>query len=192
MNELDQYISNLDALIRKLSPTEQLNLSRNIGQKIRQNNKQHIKANIAPSGAAFTPRQGIPSKPFKGNLSVEREFIYHGKLRRYRTICDYCSYRIGWEYHTQSTFKAMKKRIRLPSNSASTKLMFRKINQYKFLKLKATQYEAAIGFMSGLTAHIAAAHQNGEENRPERQLLGFSVEDLRLIEDMLVEYLAIS
>lgn len=49
MNELDQYISNLDALIRKLSPTEQLNLSRNIGQKIRQNNKQRIKANIAPS-----------------------------------------------------------------------------------------------------------------------------------------------
>ena len=70
--------------------------------------------------------------------------------------------------------------------------MFRKINQYKFLKLKATQYEAAIGFMSGLTAHIAAAHQSGLENRPERQLLGFSVEDLHLIEDMLVEYLAIS
>ena len=138
------------------------------------------------------PKAAEPSRPLKGNLSVEKEFIYHGKLRRYRTIRDYGNYLIGWEYHTQNTFKAMKERIRLPSNSASTKLMFRKIHQYKFLKLKASQYEAAIGFMSGVTAHIAAAHQNGEENRPERQLLGFSVDDLRLIEDMVVAYLAIS
>ena len=66
--------------------------------------------------------------------------------------------------------------------------MFRKLHQYKYLKLKATDNEAAVGFMSGLAAYIAAAHQYGEDGRPARALLGFSAEDLSLIEELVIQY----
>lgn len=70
------------------------------------------------------------------------------------------------------------------------KLMFRKIHQYKFLKLQATEHAAAVGFMTGLVGSIAAGHQYGLENRPARALLGFSSDDLLLIEETVVRYLA--
>ena len=70
-------------------------------------------------------------------------------------------------------------------------LMFRKINQFKYLKMKATSHEVAIGFLGGLTAKIAAAHQYGEDNRPVRELLGFSDEDIELIEQTIREYLSL-
>lgn len=68
------------------------------------------------------------------------------------------------------------------------KLMFRKIHQFKYLKMKADSHGTAVGFMTGLTGYIAAAHQYGEDNRPERPLLGFSDEDLNLIEAMIWQH----
>lgn len=70
------------------------------------------------------------------------------------------------------------------------KLMFRRIHQYKYLKMKASTHEAAIGFLGGLVGYIAAAHQYGEDGRPERSLIGFSDEDLHLIEQMLIQHLS--
>lgn len=189
MNALDTYIDNLDALIRSLSPAEQQGLMRKIGTAIRQNNKIRIKANIAPDGAAFKPRTGIPSQPSR-RIGIEQEFLYRGRLRRFRTLHDYGSHYIGWEYHTRHTFKALKDQIRRPVATAKQKLMFRKINQYKYLKMKAESHQAAIGFLGGLVGYIAAAHQSGEDSRPERHLLGLSDEDLHLIEQMLIQHLS--
>lgn len=190
MNELDQYIEQLDGLIRQLSPEQQHTLSRQIGVKIRQNVKQRIKSNIAPSGEAFVARQGIATRPFSGSLKKEQNFVYNGKIQRYRTLRDDGAHYIGWNYRTHHTFKALKDRIRLPERGLRQKLMFKKLNQFKYLKLKATSHEAAIGFLSGLTGYIAAAHQYGEGNRPERQLLGFSDDDMMLIKQMLLDYFA--
>ena len=44
--------------------------------------------------------------------------------------------------------------------------------------------------MHGLAAYIAAAHQEGEGNRPARTLLGFSPEDMRTIEETVVRHLS--
>ena len=66
--------------------------------------------------------------------------------------------------------------------------MFKKLHQYKYLKLKTTDSEAAVGFMHGLAAYIAAAHHYGEDGRPARELLGFSAEDLSLIEGLVIQY----
>lgn len=76
------------------------------------------------------------------------------------------------------------------ASQAKQKLMFRKINQYKYLKMKATSHEAAIGFLTGLTGYIAAAHHYGEDNRPQRELLGISDDDMMLIKQMLLDYFA--
>lgn len=187
MTALDQYIENIDELARKLSPTEQRHLLQKIGRQIRQNNKKRIQANISPSGAAFVARQGINSKPLK-TLGKEQEFLYHGKIHRYRTMKDYGAYWIGWDYKTRKTFKALKDQIRQPENGIRQKMMFRKIHQYKYLRLKATSHEAAIGFLGGLIGYIANAHQQGEDNRPVRELVGFSADDLQTIETMLAAH----
>lgn len=188
--ELDRYIDSLDALIRKLSPAERRRLARDIGGKIRQANKRRIQANIAPDGSRFSPRQGVPARKFSGRLRPEQDFVYNGKLRRFRTLRQLPDVDAvaGWEYTTGRVFKAFRNKIGKPDNSPRGKLMFRKIHQYKYLKLKATDHEAAVGFMSGLAAYIAAAHHYGEDGRPARELLGFSDDDLNLIEDLVIQH----
>lgn len=182
---LNQYIENIDELARKLSSNEKRALLQKIGKQIRQNNKRRIQANIEPSGNSMTARNGITVKPLK-NLKKEQDFIYHGKTHRYRTMRDYGSYLIGYDYQTDNTFKAQKTDIM--QRTQRSKLMFRKIHQYKFLKLKANSHEAAIGFLGGLTGYIANAHQYGEDSRPVRELLGFSDDDFQLIENMLKQH----
>lgn len=189
MNELDQYILHIDHLVQQLSPAQSLNLMRKIGSKIRQSNKQRIRANTEPDGNAFTPSKAHANGRKTRRIGVEQTFLYKGKLHRYRTIHDYGDYYIGYDYHTHATFQAHKNKIYLPTGDGRRRQMFRKIHQYKFLKLKAQSHEAAIGFLSGLTGYIAAAHQYGTETRPERTLLGFSEGDLQLIQHILQEHL---
>lgn len=191
MNGLDLYIERLDGLVKQLTPVQQKHLLHKIGRQIRQNNKRRIAANIAPDGAAFTARQGTPSAPLK-SLRAGQDFLYHGKIHRYRTLKDYGSHYIGWDYHTRNTFKAIKDQIRRPIGGLRQKVMFRKIHQYKYLKLKADSHEAAIGFLGGLVGHIAAAHQYGQDNRPERTLLGFSDDDLAMIEQTVMQHFQFS
>ena len=178
MTELDQYILHIDHLVQQLSPAQSLNLMRKIGSKIRQSNKQRIKANTEPSGNAFTPAKAHANGRKARRIGVEQTFLYKGKLHRYRTIHD-----------THATFQAHKNKIYLPTGDGRRRQMFRKIHQYKFLRLKAQSHEAAIGFLSGLTGYIAAAHQYGAKTRPERTLLGFSEGDLQLIQHILKEHL---
>ena len=84
--------------------------------------------------------------------------------------------------------KALRSKIGRMDNSSRGKLMFKKLHQYKYLKLKITDHEATVGFMHGLAAYIAAAHHYGEDGRPARELLGFSAEDLSLIEELVIQH----
>ena len=168
-SELNQYIDNLDQMTRKLSASETRQLLQQLGRQLRQNNKKRIQANVTPSGAPMFRRHSIAVEPLK-TLRKEQDFIYHDKIRRYRTMRDKGSYK-------SDVMKAAK-----------LQTMFRKIHQYKYLKLKSDSHEAAIGFLNGLVGYIAHAHQEGEDNRPERTLLGFSDDDLQLIENQLQRY----
>lgn len=202
MTALDQYISHLDNLVKQLSPTEIHKLHQQIGRKIRQRVKNSIKSNTAPDGTAFTPRHHkIASRPLHPNeqLSSEQPFLYSGKLRRFRTLRTALTspskynpnYLTGWEYSAQQVQTFARAHIGIPSQTQKAKLMFRKIHQYKYLKSKADSHQASIGFLTGLSAYIAAAHQYGEDTRPERQLLGFSDDDLRTIEETLIHHLSL-
>ena len=74
----------------------------------------------------------------------------------------------------------------------------RKLHRYRFLKARHTDRAALVGFMGGLIADIAAQHQEGIPRRPSRlksglparPLLGFSAQDLRTIEALLISHLA--
>ena len=182
---LEHYISSIGNLAARLQPAQTLRLMRDIGRKLRQQNKRRIQANVGPDGAPFTPAKGLAQGRKIRRLRTEQDFMLGGRLHRYRTLHDYGGYYIGWDYRTRTTIKADKAKLHLPAGEGKRRQMFRKIHQYKYLKIKTQPHEAAVGFLGGLTGYIAAAHQHGEDNRPERHLLGFSADDYRLIEQML-------
>lgn len=76
--------------------------------------------------------------------------------------------------------------------------MFAKLRTARYLKVMASENEAAVGF-TGRASRIARVHQEGLRDRvspqgPEvryarRQLLGFSEADRKLIHDALIEHL---
>lgn len=242
MNALDIYLDNLNTLTQRLSPQESKKMMREIGAKIRQNNRERIIANLQPDGSPMRRRKGSNKDYLEGyrklreneELRVGRMFIYDGPEMRQRNIGQLREmltikrpehdkkygfpYRFhkGGGYYQRSSYdsdyvqgfalsrggslgqdgvsKFNRKFIYVPDKSGKKriheKLMFRKINQFKYLKLEATSHEAAIGFLSGLTAYIAHAHQYGEGNRPQRKLLGFSDDDLQIVETVLRQYFA--
>ncbi|MCK3655806.1 phage tail protein [Pasteurellaceae bacterium Macca] len=78
--------------------------------------------------------------------------------------------------------------------------MFRKLGTARFLKRKATDRSAELGYQGG-NATIARVHQFGLTSRvqkdkdykvqyEQRELLGLSESDLQLVEDLVVEWLA--
>lgn len=203
--ELDHYIAALDGLIRKLSPAERKKLNIDIARKIRLRNKARIKANIEPGGAPYQQRKNTGRK-LRGNEQIRpgQRFLYYGfggRMKNIKTAASAAApshantqpyskdYVWGWDDEAGGIRKYKRSRISLPSSSVKDKLMFRKLHQIKYLKQKATDYQAAVGFMAGLAGQIASAHQYGEGSRPERQLLGFADDDLRLIEETVIHHL---
>ncbi|MEO3714009.1 phage virion morphogenesis protein [Roseateles flavus] len=78
--------------------------------------------------------------------------------------------------------------------------MFSKLRTARYLKTEATPDEAVVAF-TGMVARIAGVHQLGlrdkvdrlrriEVQYPARQLLGFSADDARTVEDLVLEHLA--
>ncbi|MGZ7897230.1 phage virion morphogenesis protein [uncultured Haemophilus sp.] len=81
------------------------------------------------------------------------------------------------------------------------KAMFAKLRTAKHLKIRANGNEVSVGF-NGSSAAIAAVHQyglKGTVNRnkgvkvqyAQRELLGFSDEDVELIENLILEQLSV-
>lgn len=77
-----------------------------------------------------------------------------------------------------------------PTKERLKKRMFTKIHRAKYLRSQIDSMGVAIKFVSGLTAYIAAAHQYGNDGRPERHLLGFSDDDLEVIENLVISHMA--
>ncbi|MCG6503501.1 phage virion morphogenesis protein [Kingella pumchi] len=185
MDALTQYLNHIDGMIRRLDTNARRQLSGRIGRILRQRRKESIKANTTPDGAAHPARKTPDGTPMT-SLRKGQQFLYNGKIRRFKTMRNIGGAYIGWEYTTRKPFTARKDRIKKP---ARNQLMFRKLNQFRFLRMRADANEAAIGFFGGLTGYIAAAHQDGFSGRPERQLLGLSAEDMRIIEEMIASHL---
>lgn len=206
-SELDLYIERLDGLVKKLSPPQRRGLMKEVAGKLRRSNKQRIRANIETSGRAMIARKAAAVQPLRKNARIRAGdvFQYRGRLVRMRTIKTAASaanpsrdttqpydseYVWGYDAEWGGIKKYKKSEIGKPASGVRGKLMFRKIHQYKYLKQKADANGAAVGFMSGLSGYIAAAHQYGEPPRPPRELLGFSADDLREIEQAVVAHIA--
>ena len=177
MNELQHYADRLDALVRQLEPAQIRKLTRELARTIRLSVKQRIAANQAPDGSAYTPRSGLQGRPLrKGEiLRQDQPFIVGGELKKFRRIktarSDPKGYdpklEMGWEYGASEVRRYHRSSITIPR-------------------------------AGGLIADIAAQHQEGSPRRPShlksglpaRPLLGFSAQDLRTIEALLISHLA--
>lgn len=95
-----------------------------------------------------------------------------------------------------SSYVARRKRLREPKGKIKRK-MFTKLKNTAHLKLLSNADAIAIGFV-GRVARIAKVHQSGLRDRaergasnvvyPKRELLGFSAQDLKLIEDSFLKH----
>lgn len=98
-----------------------------------------------------------------------------------------------------SGYEPRKPRARAKKGRIRNKLMFGKLRTNKFLRIKHNPNEAAVEFTARVQ-RLAGIHQEGGVDRvsktgpkvryPQRQLLGFSPADVRMIQDVLVEMLA--
>lgn len=81
------------------------------------------------------------------------------------------------------------------------KAMFAKLRTVRHLKVRSNGNEVSVGF-NGSSAAIAAVHQYGLTARPskekdfkvqyaQRELLGFTEEDIEMIEDLIIEKLSL-
>lgn len=164
---------------RKLGSNEDLSIGQPFyyeGLEMRKHNRGVLRQMLSIKRPEHDRKYGFPYRTYKGG----------GYYQRSPYDLDYVQgYATGGKWEG-GVSKFSRKHIYVKGKGGvRSRLMFRKIHQYKYLKLKATSHEAAIGFLGGLVGYIANAHQHGEDNRPERQLVGFSNEDLALIEQML-------
>lgn len=217
---LNLYIKNIDEYIARLSPAELRRLKSDIGKVVLNANRRRIRANIEPEGNAMTPRAGHEEEGRKlrknERLKPGQEFYYIGpygkhnySIRRLKNVKTAASaakksrvntaaydpqYEWGYELETDGVSKFNRDYIRLldgkPTKERLKTRMFTKIHRAKYLKSKINNLGVAIKFISGMTAYIAAAHQYGEDNRPERHLLGFSADDLDTIEQLVISHMA--
>lgn len=199
-SSLDRYLDNLDGLIRQLTPAQTTALTRQIGQELRRRTAARIKANVSPDGNAFVRRQG---EAWKARSLRDGETLKPGQRFGYfkshnlrlKNVIDRDNRLVGIETtegnpgYPASGF--LKKFIYIQRPRASG-MMFRRMPNGRWLKSKTTASEAAIGFMGGLMGQIAAEHQSGNsaKNLPARELIGFAPDDLRYIQEAVVQHLA--
>ena len=207
MSELERYLQELESLIRRLDAPARRRLANDIGTEIRRRNAQRIRANISPGGAPFTPRHRQPTRKLRQGerIRIGQAFIYLGRTAMMRTIKTPASaaapsrdttqahndqYVYGWDFEAAGIRKFRRDRIELPDNSERRARMFRKIHRFNYLKKLPLPEGVQVGYPGSLTGYIAAAHQYGADNRPARELLGYSDEDLRYIQETVIRHLA--
>lgn len=94
-----------------------------------------------------------------------------------------------------------RKNFRQKQGRIKRRAMFAKLRTAKHLKVRSNGNEVLVGF-NGSSAAIAAVHQYGLRSSPsknkdfkvqyaQRELLGFSENDLEIIEDLIIEQLSL-
>lgn len=181
MDTLDVYLNRLDALVGKLSSTQQKALARQIGVEIRKRNAQRIKTNVEPIGNAMKPRQGKNLRALKTRtLRKGQTFYYMNRMVKLEWLSDQGDKIIGGQSNGQAK-GYLKQYIMLESKAKRS--MFKKIHQAKWLKSKTQVGSATVGFWTGGAARIA------NEQHQERELLGFAPDDVFWIENQIIAYL---
>lgn len=199
---LDALEHELAGLLARVRPAERKKLSREIVRNLRNSQIKRIREQKNPDGSAYTRRKAQ-------FITVQREmkFIWRGQQRSLKNWqqnkrmitgfdTDKGAVRSFRKGDIQRFVSVKKDRIKVRGKSKQTR-MFKRLATARYMRIFANENEASIYFAPA-AATIAAVHQFGLKERlrnmdiqyPSRQLLGYSPEDVRRIESLLIDFLA--
>ncbi len=195
-------------LINTLSQTEQQRLRREIARELLRRQRERIDSQRNPDGSPFEKRREQKHQP-----NQPLRFIYkHSSLgkvpREIRSYRDEGDRLIGYEIEAGGIRTFLKQGIEhhlKPTKAASTSIRSKRGGIRKMFTRMKTKIRAlndpngvSVGLVGG-AARIAEIHQYGlrgdvrpgkSTDYPERQLLGFSDDDVEMIREMILNRLA--
>lgn len=196
--ELEKLSSFIEPMLRALSAPQRRALTQKIARDLRRINQRRIKSQQNPDGSSYDVR--LKPKMAVGQI----QFIYKDELRDMKSWQDQGDRVTGYDRNAGGIRTFIKDRVQkwLPSHTASRtrrgnkkEKMFSKLAGPKYLKTHTSEHSAAIEFL-GRIAQIANIHQHGLRapvsaggalySYPERQLLGFSAQDQRILLDSIL------
>lgn len=199
---LDALEHELTGLLARVRPAERKKLSREIVRDLRNSQIKRIREQKNPDGSAYTRRKAQ-------FITVQREmkFIWRGQQRSLKNWqqnkrmitgfdTDKGAVRSFRKGDIQRFVSVKKDRIKVKGKNKQTR-MFKRLATARYMRIFANENEASVYFAPA-AANIAAVHQFGLKERlrnmdiqyPSRQLLGYSPEDVRRIESLLIDFLA--
>lgn len=201
---LNTYLDELDELIQRLSSSERAGLMRNIGKELQGRNSRRILDNVDPQNVAYIPRTGRAwdlrrlregetiRRHQKFNFFKERDIELAFTRETYSKNGNPMV--LGRRAEDKQPFWQasgfVREGIYVKDRRGKGKLrMFKKLGKQKWLRFRATSQEAAIGFMNGVVARVAAEHHYGMKGLPQRELIGLPKEDMEYIRNTVWEYL---
>ena len=204
---LNQWLEKLSGLLQNISRPEQRKLMRTIGRELQKRNSSRILNNVDPDNVAYVPR--------KGNAWALRRLRDSETIRRGQRFNFFKEQDLNLKF-TRDTLSRNGNPvivgrpeengppdweadgfvrewiyIKKKGRGAQSKLhMFRKLGKEKWLRYRADEHGAAIGFMQGSVARIAHEHHYGLGKSPARELIGLPRSDLKYIQETLIAHLA--
>lgn len=204
---MDTLDTALTALLTKMSPARRKQLTREIARDLRKSQMQRIRAQRNPDGSRYTQRKAQVMTVQKG-----MKFIWRGETRSLKNwqfrkgkngevLTGYDIERKGlrsfYKADIQRILEMKTERLAIRKNSKKSR-MFKKLATARYLRLSATDKEAAIFFAANVAA-IARVHHYGLKERmrgknitvqyPTRRLLGLTPQDIAHIEDQILDHL---
>lgn len=132
------------------------------------------------------------------NISKSRRHLLYQQIGR--ELARSQRRRIKAQQNPDGTAFAPRKKQRGKKGSIKQQTMFQKISSARFMKLRRTNEGIELGY-SGSDAQIANVHQFGLRSRvnrradgkvkyEQRELLGFTADDIQMIEEFVIKALA--
>ena len=195
MDNLLAFTSRLEGLINAVTPEQRRTMAVEIARKLRQINRARIRSQYNPDGSAFTPRKKTQSEGVS-YIKTGETFKYHGVDRRLVTQKDMGLYVVGFDEINRELRRFYKSEVVPPQGTSwgvaahkNPKIMFSKLATDRFLKTLASNDGAKVYFGNG-GGGIASLHHYGTPTLPERQLLGITPADQKMIVEIMVKALA--
>ncbi|WP_272578473.1 phage virion morphogenesis protein [Providencia sp. PROV260] len=199
---LRQLDSELTHLLNRMSQGQRRQLAKEITRDLRRTQIKRISQQKNPDGSPYTKR--------KANfITVQREiqFMWHGQKRTLRNWRGNSKTITGQDANkkAQRSFRKsdIQRYISIKKDKISTERktkqtrMFKKLATARFLRAYNSDKEAVIYFLPS-AANIAGVHQFGLTERignakityPSRQLLGLTPQEIRHIENQIIDFLS--
>ncbi|EBZ4174963.1 TPA: phage virion morphogenesis protein [Salmonella enterica subsp. salamae] len=201
-HELDTIFSDI---LSGLSSAGIARTARTVGQEVRRSQQRRIRSQKNPDGSAWPQRKRRITRSQQGikfiwNGEVRELKNWHGGRGKYgRTITGYDTdrndirtfYRSDIERYLAINTRSLRR------DSTKKAPMFERLRTLRYLKMYPDQQGVSIGY-SGVAARIARVHQYGLRDQvgpgviakyPQRELLGISAADERLIYNAVINSL---